>query len=176
MPPGLALRPLRVRDRASGSPTIRASPTSTCTGSPRSPRVGLHAVRGETPVWLSIECSLSRSLCLAGLIVHHRNEQVGNAGRTHVPKRGELLMIDSIEYHDAATLRLAFVHRLKRPRSCDLLGMHDHFQVARLQLFHAASENDAAAIDEHDIGEDVLNLFHLMCCHYDRAIAIEVVI
>ena len=37
-------------------------------------------------------------------------------------------------------------------------------------------EYDAAAVDEHDIGEDVLNLFHLMGGHHDGAAAIEVVV
>src|SRR6266852_9065185 len=54
--------------------------------------------------------------------------------------------------------------------------MHHHFQVSRLQLFHAAIEYDAAAVDEHDIGEDVLDLFYLMCRHDDGAAAIEVVV
>src|ERR1700691_4928541 len=54
--------------------------------------------------------------------------------------------------------------------------MHGHFQIARLQLFHAAFEYDAAAVDEHEVGEDVLDLFHLMCRHYDGAAAIKVVV
>src|SRR5882672_4013501 len=123
-----------------------------------------------------MEYSSGRSLCLAGLIAHHGNEQVGNAGRAHVAKRGELLTIDSIEQQDAATEHLALVHRLEPPCRGYLLGMHHHFQIARLQLFHAAIEYDAAAVDEHDIREDVLDLFHLMCGHHDSAAAIEVVV
>ena len=37
-------------------------------------------------------------------------------------------------------------------------------------------EYDAAAVDEHEIGEDVLDLFDLMCGHDDGAAAIEVVV
>jgi hypothetical protein len=33
----------------------------------------------------------------AGLIAHHRNEQVGDAGRTDLAQSGQLLAIDPIE-------------------------------------------------------------------------------
>src|SRR6267143_6621230 len=99
-----------------------------------------------------MEYSSGRSLCLAGLMAHHGNEQVGDAGRAHVAKRGELLTIDSIEQQDVAAEHLALVHRLERPcRGCPL-RMHHHFQVARLHLFHAAIEYDAAAKGEYDSG------------------------
>src|SRR5258708_28212720 len=58
----------------------------------------------------------------------------------------------------------------------DLLGIHHDFQIARLEFFHAAIEYDAAPIDKHEIREDVLNLFHLMCGHHDSSAAIEVVV
>ena len=54
--------------------------------------------------------------------------------------------------------------------------MHRHFHVARLDLFHAAIEHDPTAVDEHEIGEDVLDLFHLVGGHDDGAAAIEVVV
>ena len=57
-----------------------------------------------------------------------------------------------------------------------LLGMHHHFQVARLELLHAALEHDAAAVDEHDVGEDVLDLLDLMGRDEDGAAAVEVVV
>jgi len=47
--------------------------------------------------------SSSRSSCLAGLIPHVGNEQIGDAGRTHVAERGESLTIYTIEQQDAAT-------------------------------------------------------------------------
>src|SRR6185437_9960960 len=49
-------------------------------------------------------------------------------------------------------------------------------QKARLEFFHAAIEYDAAAINEHYVGQNVLNLFHLMGGHHDGAASIEVVI
>ena len=54
--------------------------------------------------------------------------------------------------------------------------MHYHFQISRLEIVHAAIEYDASAIDEHDVGQHVLHLFHLMSRHQDRAAAIEIII
>ena len=55
-------------------------------------------------------------------------------------------------------------------------AMHRHFQIARLEVVHAAVEYDAPAVDEHEIGEDVLDVFNLMCSHDDGAPAIAVVV
>src|SRR6202166_2124468 len=123
-----------------------------------------------------MEYSSSPSLGRAALIAEHGNKQVGDARRSHVAKRGELLAFDTIEQQDAAPEHLAFVNRLQRPCCGDLLGIHHHFQIARLEFFHAAIEYDAAAVNEYDIGQDVLNLFHLMGGHHDGAASIEVVI
>jgi hypothetical protein len=51
-------------------------------------------------------------LLLGGTIPHHGNEQVGDAGRAHVAKCGDVLTIDAIEQQDAATEQLALVNRL----------------------------------------------------------------
>src|SRR5204863_3698335 len=123
-----------------------------------------------------MEYSSSPSLGRAALIAEHVNKQVGDARRSHVAKRGELLAFDTIEQQDAAPEHLAFVNRLQRPCCGDLLGIHHYFQIARLEFFHAAIEYDAAAVNEHDIGQDVLNLFHLMGGHHDGAASIEVVV
>src|ERR1700694_3440615 len=123
-----------------------------------------------------MEYSLSPSLGRAALIAEHGNKQVGDARRSHVAKRGELMAFDTIEQQDSAPEHLALVNRLERPCCSDLLGVHHHFQIARLEFFHAAIEYDAAAVDEHEIGEDVLQVFHLMGGHYDGAAAIEVVV
>src|SRR5271157_884071 len=120
--------------------------------------------------------SLCRPLCLSGLIAHDGNEHVGDVGRAHVAQRGELLPIDMIEQQDAAAEHPALVNRLERPCGGHLLGMHHHFQIARLEFFHAASEYDATAMDKHQIGEDILDLFDLMGRHHDSAAAIEVVV
>jgi hypothetical protein len=63
-------------------------------------------------------------LCLAGPIPDHGNEQVGDAGGADLAKRSELRAISMIEEQDAAAERLALVHGLERPGSCDLLGVH----------------------------------------------------
>ena len=49
-------------------------------------------------------------------------------------------------------------------------------RAARLEFFHAAVEYNAAAIDEHEVSEDVLDLLHLMGGHHDGAAAIVVVV
>src|SRR5580765_380130 len=114
-----------------------------------------------------MEYSSSPSLGHAALIAKHGNKQVGDARRSHVAKSGELLAFHTIEQQDAAPEHLALVNRLQRPRCGDLFGIHHHFQITRLEFFHAAIEYDAAAVNEHDIGQDVLNLFHLMGGHHD---------
>src|ERR1700674_1169910 len=98
-----------------------------------------------------MEYSSSASLGRAALIAEHGNKQVGDARRAHVAKGGELLTIDTIEQQDAAPEHLALVHRPERPCRGDLLGIHHHFQVARLEFFHAAIEYDPASIDKHEI-------------------------
>src|SRR5882672_709304 len=81
-----------------------------------------------------------------------------------------------IKQQDASAEPLAFMHRLERARRGNLLGTHHDLDVARLDFFHAAIEYDPAAVDEHEIGEHVLDLFHLVRRHYDGAVAIEVVV
>src|SRR5437868_9917424 len=54
--------------------------------------------------------------------------------------------------------------------------MHRQLHIARLEFFHAAVEYDVATVDEHQIGEDVLDVFHLVCRHQDGAATIEVVV
>src|SRR5439155_1683265 len=168
------------RYRSSGSPTIHASPTRRRAGSrtaKRVPRVALQRTR----VSCLIAYSSSRSLCQSGLIAHHSNEQVGDAGRAHVAECGKLLAIDTlidpaIEQQDAVAERLALVYRLQRPCRAELLGMHRHLHIARLELFHAAIEHHTAAVDEHEICEYVLKFLYLVCRHDNRAAAIEVVV
>src|ERR1700681_3567166 len=123
-----------------------------------------------------MEYSSSPSLGCAALIAEYGNKQVGDARPSHFAERGEFLAFDTIEQEDAAPENLAFVNRLHRPCGSELFGIHHHFQIARLEFFHAAIEYDAAAVNEHDIGQDVLNLFHLMGGHHDGAASIEVVI
>src|SRR4029077_6212910 len=134
------------------------------------------SARRRTRAWHSMEYSFSRSLRLAGLIAHHGNEQIGDAGRTHFAQIGELFAIYTFEEQDTAPEHLALVHWTERPRCSDLRGIHRHFRIARLEFFHAAVEHDPATVDEHHIGEDVLYFFHLMGGHDDRALAIEVVV
>src|SRR5258705_584677 len=123
-----------------------------------------------------MQCSYSRSLGRAVLIGHHGDEQVGDAGPAHFAQRGELLTIDTIEQQNAATEHLALVNWLEHPCSCRSFGIHHYFHIARLEFFHAASEYDAATIDEHHVREYVLDLIDLMGGDHDGAGAIEVVV
>ncbi len=65
---------------------------------------------------------------------------------------------------------------LEGSRNCGSFRIHRHFQIARLEFFHAAAEYDAAAMDEHDIGEHILDIVHLVCGDYDRAAAVEIIV
>src|SRR5205823_12348472 len=130
----------------------------------------------EAGSWHSIGYSLHRSLSPAGLAAHHSNEQVGNAGPAHLAQRDQLLPFDRIEQQDAAAENLALVHWLQRPRHDDLLRQHQHLAITRLQFLDTAAEHDTAAVDEHEIGEHVLDLCNLVRRHHDGAVAVEVVI
>src|SRR4029077_16415857 len=94
----------------------------------------LLAIRGETRARCLMECSSSPSLGRAALIAEHGNKQVGDARRSHVAKRGELLAFDTIEQQDAAPEHLAFVNRLQRPSREDLLRVRHHFPTARVEI------------------------------------------
>src|SRR5882757_588510 len=120
--------------------------------------------------------SLSLGGCLAGLIADYGDEQVRNAGSADVAERGQLLTIGAIEEQDGATEDLTLVNGLERACCGRAVGKHHQFHIAGLEIFHAAVEDDATAIDEHDVGEDVLNLFHLMSGYEDGAAAIEVIV
>src|SRR4051812_41714754 len=132
--------------------------------------------RGETRAPGPTMCSSRDSLRWAGLIGNHGNEQVGYPWRTYLAEPGKLLAVGAIKQQDAAADHLALMHRLESARRGHLLRMYGHFQVAPLEFFHPAFEYDAAAVDEHHIREDVLDLLHLMCRQYNGAAAIEVVV
>src|SRR5271163_1510615 len=123
-----------------------------------------------------MEYSSSRSLCRSALIAHHGDENVGDAGRAHLAEASELLALDMIEQQDGAAEHLALLDRFESAGGGELLGTHHQFHVARLEFFHAAIENDATAVDEHEIGEHVLDLFYLMGGHDNGAAAVEVVV
>src|SRR5260370_30137742 len=117
---------------------------------------------------------------ISRLVSQNGNEQVGDGGRAHVAERGQLLTVEllishTIEKQDAATERPTLVNRFERPCRVDPLGMYRHFQISGLEVFHAATEYDLTAVDKHEIGKDILDVFHLVSGHHDGATAIEVV-
>ena len=69
------------------------------------------------------------------------------------------------------------MHRFEGACGGEVLGIHHHFEVTRIEFFHAALEDDPAlTVDEHEVRQNVLDLFHLMRCHDNRATAIEVIV
>src|SRR3977135_3326147 len=57
-----------------------------------------------------------------------------------------------------------------------MLRIHHHVDITRVEFFHAALEHDLTAVDEHEIGKDILDLFHLVRCYHDSTAVIEVIV
>src|SRR5438034_6289556 len=106
---------------------------------------------------------------------HHGDEQIGNARTAHLAHGCELVAADAIKQQHAPTENRPFVHWLERARDSEMLWIHHHFEVTRVEFFHAALEHDPATVDEHEVRQNVLDLFHLMCRHDNCAAAIEVI-
>src|SRR5688572_31100890 len=68
----------------------------------------------------------------------------------------------TVVQQDAAADRLTRVHRVQRSCRGDVVGMDHDFEITRRHFLHAALEHDAPAVDEHDVGQHVLDLFDLM--------------
>src|SRR4029077_16552297 len=135
-----------VRYRLSGSPRFPAESTSTWSGTARRRQARYPATGRKTRARRSIEYSFRCSCSRPGMIAHHSDVQIGDAGGTHVAKRDQLLAIGMIGLHieqqDVAAENLALVNRLERPCCSDLLGPHHDFRIARLEFLHAATEHD----------------------------------
>src|SRR5260370_41960569 len=97
-------------------------------------------------------CSCSCPSGLGGL--HHGDEQFSDAGGARVAQGGELLAIGIVEEQDAAAEDRSLVDRLERSCRGEVLWVYHHFHVARLECFHAGLEDDAAAVQENEVGED----------------------
>ena len=50
------------------------------------------------------------------------------------------------------------MNRLERASSRKLLGIHHDLEIAALELFHRALEDEPAAINEDEIGQDIFDL------------------
>src|SRR5207253_8051478 len=64
----------------------------------------------------------------------------------------------------------------ERTRAVEMIRMNHHFDIAGLEIFHAAFQNKPAAIDEDEIGQDILDFFDLMRRDNDGATAVEVIV
>src|SRR5262249_23926263 len=100
---------------------------------------------------------------------HHGDEQSGDARSAYLAQSFEVIPVNAIEQQNAATDNRPFVHRFEGACCGEVLGIHHHFEVTRVEFFHAALEHDPAAVDEHQVGQNVLDLFDLMHCHDDCA-------
>src|SRR5262245_28146453 len=107
---------------------------------------------------------------------HHRDEQIGDTRTTHLAEHFELIAVNTIEQQHTAPENRTLVHRFKRACGGEVLRVHHHFEVTRVEFFHAALEYDPAAVDKHQIRQNILDLFHLMSCHDDRATPIEIIV
>src|SRR5579862_4528126 len=107
---------------------------------------------------------------------HDGDEHVGDAGRAYFAEWGQLVAIGPIEQKDRSTECLTLVHWFHSASGGKLVGIHGHFEVARGELFHGATEHNSASVDEHEIGEDVFDLVDLVRGHNNGAIAVEVVV
>ena len=81
------------------------------------------------------------------------NEQVGDTGRAKFAETGKLLTIGvaglRVKGQNAAAQALAFMNRPECARGIGLLRLRNQFHESRFELFHAATEHDAATLDEH---------------------------
>ena len=75
-----------------------------------------------------------------------------------------------------AAEQLAFVDRPQGARRVQRVGRHHQLGEAGLDILHAGVQHDAAAVDEGHVGEDVLDLLHLVGGHHDGPGAVEVVV
>src|ERR1043166_136502 len=107
---------------------------------------------------------------------HHSDKQIGDTRTAHLAQRFELVPVNAIKQQNASAEYRAFVHRFEGARASEMLGIHHDLNVPRVEFFHAALEHDPATVDEHEVRQNVLNLLHLMCCHDDRAAAIEIIV
>src|SRR6185437_10992395 len=88
----------------------------------------------------------------------------------------ELLAGDVVEEHDAAAEDGALAHGAERAGGVGVLGTNHEFGVAGGDGVHGGVEDDAAALDEDEVGEEVLDLFDLMGGDEDGAAAVEVLV
>src|SRR5450756_2211747 len=88
-----------------------------------------------------MEDSLSSSFILSGRISHHRHKQIRDAGCSHISKCGELLTVATIEQQNRAPEYLSFLNRPERPCRDNILWIHHHLGIPRLELLHAAPQH-----------------------------------
>src|SRR3954470_11088534 len=171
-------------DRSIDIRTTPSAPTSKAgvwTPRRKAPAVAVGKRRSQPGMESSSRRSFKLALDISRLgrsarIANDRDEQVGNSWRAHIAQCCQLLSVYSVEEKNAAAEHLAFRHWLESACVGEPFRLHGDFRITRFEIFHIATEHDAPAIDEHQVGDDVLNLFHLVRGHNDGAGAVVVVV
>jgi hypothetical protein len=83
---------------------------------------------------------------------------------------------DAVEEEDGASEDLAFLNGFEGTGGVELCGVGHELEVAGVEVFHAATEDEVAAVDEEEVGEDVLDLVDLVGGDEDSALVVEVVV
>src|SRR6185437_11343125 len=104
------------------------------------------------------------------------DEEVGDAGGADFAELLELFAGDVVEEHDAAAEDGALAEWVEGAGGVGVLGADHEFGVTGGYGVHGGVENDAAVLDEDEIGEEVLDLFDLMGGDEDGAAAVEVLV
>src|SRR3954454_5235528 len=110
------------------------------------------------------------------LRLHHCHEEIGEARFADFAQRCQLLTIGIFNQQNAFPEQLTLMDWPQGARGSEALRTDHDLEIARLELLHARTEDNAAAIDEHHVTEHVLDLFDLMRGHQNGAALIEVIV
>src|ERR1700751_452070 len=88
---------------------------------------------------------------------HYCNENIGDARSAYLAQRCQLIAVNAIEQQHAATENRTFMHRFECASSGEVLRIYHHLNVTCFEFFHAALQHDSAAVDKHQIGQNILD-------------------
>jgi hypothetical protein len=93
--------------------------------------------------------SAVHNLCPIRIATHHGDKQIGDTRTAHFAEQFQLAAVSTIEQQHAPSENRTFVYRFKGARGTNVLWIHHYLEIPRLELFHAALEDNAATIDKH---------------------------
>src|SRR5215813_7892537 len=166
------LRPARYKPR--GAPTILAARTNRTIPSTESSLLPVAHLPPGFAERHSLPSSsrASRSVLLS----HDRNKQVRHTRPSYFSKASQLLARHAVKQQNALPKHLSLVNRLYCPRIGKPFRPNHYFRVTPFQFFHRATQHNSPTVDEHQIRQHILNLFHLVRGHNDCAATIEVIV